>query len=102
MLLKTVIALIKLGAAPGAVEDPTSAFPQGRTAADLASSRGHKGIAAYLAEADLTSHSLAVNENEIDTTAAAKSGDIAFDFVQADSSNLVLDEQPFGGKGLCF
>lgn len=53
---ETVVALLRLGAAPGAVEDPTSKFPQGRTAADLASSRGHKGISGYLAEAYLTSH----------------------------------------------
>ncbi|RWR94497.1 IQ motif [Cinnamomum micranthum f. kanehirae] len=50
---ETVVALVQLGAAPGAVEDPTSKFPEGRTAADLASSRGHKGIAEYLAQADL-------------------------------------------------
>lgn len=70
---ETVIALVKLGAAPGAVEDPTPAFPGGRTAADLASSRGHKGIAGYLAEADLSSHlsSLTVNENGMDNVAAA-------------------------------
>eukprot|EP00268_Persea_americana_P020494 TRINITY_DN2066_c0_g1_i4.p1 TRINITY_DN2066_c0_g1~~TRINITY_DN2066_c0_g1_i4.p1 ORF type:complete len:1029 (+),score=221.63 TRINITY_DN2066_c0_g1_i4:351-3437(+) len=62
---ETIVALVRLGAAPGAVEDPTSKFPEGRTAADLASSRGHKGIAGYLAEADLTSHpsSLTLNEN---------------------------------------
>ncbi|KAJ0976453.1 hypothetical protein J5N97_018418 [Dioscorea zingiberensis] len=51
-----VVQLIKLGAAPGAVQDPISTSPEGQTAADLASSRGHKGIAGYLAEADLTSH----------------------------------------------
>ncbi|KAL1149664.1 hypothetical protein V6Z11_A10G205800 [Gossypium hirsutum] len=62
-----VIALIKLGASPGAVDDPTPSFPGGRTAADLASSRGHKGIAGYLAEADLTTHlsSLTVNQNVV-------------------------------------
>lgn len=62
---ETVVALVRLGAAPGAVDDPTPAFPGGQTAADLASSRGHKGIAGYLAEADLTSHlsSLNINEN---------------------------------------
>lgn len=68
----TVIALVRLGAAPGAVEDPTSAFPGGQTAADLASSRGHKGIAGYLAEADLTSHLslLTVDENVMDSVSA--------------------------------
>lgn len=53
-----------MGAAPGAVDDPTPAFPGGQTAADLASSRGHKGIAGYLAEADLTSHLSSLNINE--------------------------------------
>ncbi|KAE8653188.1 hypothetical protein Csa_023928, partial [Cucumis sativus] len=35
----------------------------GQTAADLASSRGHKGIAGYLAEADLIAHSTLTDEN---------------------------------------
>lgn len=61
-----------MGAAPGAVDDPTSTSPGGKTAADLASSRGHKGIAGYLAEADLTTHlsSLTFNENVMDSVAA--------------------------------
>ena len=69
---ETVITLLRLGAAPGAVEDPTSTSPGGKTAADLASSRGHKGIAGYLAEADLTTHlsSLTFNENVMDSVAA--------------------------------
>jgi hypothetical protein len=69
---ETVIALLRLGASPGAVDDPTPASPGGKTAADLASSRGHKGIAGYLAEADLVSHlsSLTVNENITDSAAA--------------------------------
>ncbi|WOK96064.1 calmodulin-binding transcription activator 1 isoform X1 [Canna indica] len=63
---RTVVELVRLGAAAGAVEHPTSKVPIGKTAADLASSRGHKGIAGYLAEADLTSHlsSLTVKEGE--------------------------------------
>ncbi|XVF38951.1 hypothetical protein REPUB_Repub20aG0147100 [Reevesia pubescens] len=69
---ETVITLIKLGASPGAVDDPTPNFPGGRTAADLASSRGHKGIAGYMAEADLITHlsSLTVNQNVVDNDAA--------------------------------
>lgn len=63
-----------MGAAPGAVDDPTPAFPGGQTAADLASNRGHKGIAGYLAEAYLTSQlsSLNINENEITAIIGAK------------------------------
>ncbi|KAG0501624.1 hypothetical protein HPP92_001696 [Vanilla planifolia] len=70
---ETVVILMKLGAAPGAVEDPTSKFPEGQTAADLASSRGHKGIAGYLAEADLTSHlfSMTLSEKAGDSSSTA-------------------------------
>ncbi|XP_056163278.1 calmodulin-binding transcription activator 3-like isoform X2 [Syzygium oleosum] len=69
---ETVIALVGFGAAPGVVDDPRPACPGGQTAADLASSRGHKGIAAYLAEADLTSRlsSLTVNEKVMDSVLA--------------------------------
>lgn len=92
---ETVIVLVKLGATPGAVEDPTSAFPRGQTAADLASSRGHKGIAGYLAAADLTNQLsvLTVKENEtgnIVTTTAAYS---VFQSAEDDLSNMTMDEQ---------
>ncbi|RWR89892.1 calmodulin-binding transcription activator 3-like protein isoform X1 [Cinnamomum micranthum f. kanehirae] len=53
---RTVVALVSLGGAPGALTHPTPKFPSGRTPADLASSNGHKGIAGYLAESSLTSH----------------------------------------------
>lgn len=78
---ETVVALVKLGAAPGAVEDPTSEFPGGRTAADLASSRGHKGIAGYLAEADLTSHlsSLILRERVMESVAVTIAAETAFE-----------------------
>lgn len=92
---ETVIALVKLGAVPGAVEDPTSACPRGQTAADLASSRGHKGIAGYLAEADLTSQLsiLTVNENEMHNIATTTAADSAFESAEGDSSNMTMDEQ---------
>lgn len=45
-----------MGAAPGLLTDPSPAFPEGRTPADLASSNGHKGISGFLAESSLTSH----------------------------------------------
>lgn len=48
--------LISIGASPGAVTDPTPIHPAGETAADLAASNGHKGIAGYLAESSLSSH----------------------------------------------
>ncbi|KAF5737105.1 hypothetical protein HS088_TW14G01262 [Tripterygium wilfordii] len=61
----TVIELVRLGADPMAVTDPTPLSPGGQCAADLASSRGHKGIAGYLAEAYLTLQlsSLSVNHS---------------------------------------
>ncbi|KAL2338900.1 hypothetical protein Fmac_013346 [Flemingia macrophylla] len=94
---ETVIMLVKLGAVPGAVEDPTSAFPRGKTPADLASSRGHKGISAYLAEADLTNQLsvLTVKENgtgNISTTITAHS---VFQFAEDNPSNIIMDEQHY-------
>ncbi|KAK8673821.1 hypothetical protein V6N13_112132 [Hibiscus sabdariffa] len=58
---RTVASLISLGAAPGALTDPTPEYPLGRTPADLASANGHKGISGYLAEFDLSSHLLSLN-----------------------------------------
>uniref|UniRef100_A0A2P2MIR2 CG-1 domain-containing protein n=1 Tax=Rhizophora mucronata TaxID=61149 RepID=A0A2P2MIR2_RHIMU len=51
-----VIVLISLGAATGALTDPSPEFPLGRTPADLASANGHKGISGFLAESSLTSY----------------------------------------------
>ncbi|KAI5391928.1 hypothetical protein KIW84_076648, partial [Lathyrus oleraceus] len=54
------VAVIKVGAATETeLEDPSPEFPSGRTAADLASSNGHKGLSGFfffLAESSLTSH----------------------------------------------
>ncbi|KAJ4956918.1 hypothetical protein NE237_013701 [Protea cynaroides] len=84
---ETVVAFVRLGAAAGAVEDPTPKFPGGRTAADLASSRGHKGIAGYLAEADLTSHlsSMTLKENVMDSVAATLAVDKAIETAEEQS-----------------
>ncbi|TKY54302.1 Calmodulin-binding transcription activator 2 [Spatholobus suberectus] len=94
---ETVIVLFKLGAAPGAVEDPTSAFPRGQTAADLASSRGHKGIAGYLAEADLTNKLsvLIVKENETGNITTTIAADNVFQSAEDDPSNMTMDEQHY-------
>lgn len=69
--------LVKLGAAAGAVEDPTPEFPGGHKAADLASSRGHKGIAGFLAETDLVSHlsSLTFNGSVTDNATSGVKSD---------------------------
>ncbi|KAF3954821.1 hypothetical protein CMV_019883 [Castanea mollissima] len=53
---QTVASLVSLGAAPGALTDPSPKYPSVRTAADLASANGHKGIAGYLAESHLSTH----------------------------------------------
>ncbi|KAG5104488.1 hypothetical protein AAZX31_15G052000 [Glycine max] len=53
---RTVAVLVSMGADCGALTDPSPAFPSGRTAADLASSYGHKGISGFLAESSLTHH----------------------------------------------
>uniref|UniRef100_A0A804LQ35 CG-1 domain-containing protein n=1 Tax=Zea mays TaxID=4577 RepID=A0A804LQ35_MAIZE len=60
---RTVVALIALGAAPGALTDPTPDFP-GSTPADIASANGQKGISGFLAESSLTSHLQALNLKE--------------------------------------
>ncbi|TYJ00253.1 hypothetical protein E1A91_A13G074400v1 [Gossypium mustelinum] len=52
---QTVAILVSLGAAAGALTDPTPEFPLGRPPADLASDNGHKGISGFLAESSLTS-----------------------------------------------
>lgn len=54
-------SLISLGAAPGALTDPTPQYRRGRTPADLASFNGHKGIAGYLAESFLSAHLSSLN-----------------------------------------
>ncbi|KAK1295583.1 Calmodulin-binding transcription activator 3 [Acorus calamus] len=81
---ETVASLIRLGAPPDAVEDPTSKFPEGQTAADLASSRGHKGIAGYLAEAHLTSQllSLTLQESVMGSVSATLAAEKAIESVQ--------------------
>ncbi|CAM0871794.1 unnamed protein product [Alopecurus aequalis] len=61
---RTVVALIALGAAPGALTDPRPDFPSGSTPADLASFNGHKGISGFLAEFSLTSHLQTLNLKE--------------------------------------
>ncbi|CAN6466777.1 unnamed protein product [Victoria cruziana] len=73
---RTVVALITMGGAPGALTDPTPQFPPGRTPADLASGNGHKGIAGYLAESALTSHlsTLTLKETLHDGHGSAGSG----------------------------
>ncbi|XP_042979647.1 calmodulin-binding transcription activator 4-like isoform X2 [Carya illinoinensis] len=64
---KMVAALIASGASAGAVTDPTSQDPLGKTPASIAATSGHKGLAGYLSEVALTSHlsSLTMEESEL-------------------------------------
>ncbi|OMO53573.1 IQ motif, EF-hand binding site [Corchorus capsularis] len=50
---KMVAVLLSAGAKPNLVTDPTTQNPSGCTAADLASSKGYDGLAAYLSEESL-------------------------------------------------
>ncbi|KAJ4869515.1 Calmodulin-binding transcription activator 4 [Raphanus sativus] len=61
-----VSALIASGASPGAVTDPNTQDPIGKTPASIAASNGHKGLAGYLSEVALTDHlsSLTLEETE--------------------------------------
>ncbi|XP_022137836.1 calmodulin-binding transcription activator 3-like isoform X2 [Momordica charantia] len=90
----TVTTLIRFGAAPGAVDDPTSGFPEGQKAADLASSRGHKGISGYLAEADLAEHlrTLTNGENHVDNVEENVNFDEAIQTADVVSSQMAEDE----------
>ncbi|KAJ3683915.1 hypothetical protein LUZ60_014142 [Juncus effusus] len=88
---ETVVTLVKVGADPAALEDPTSKVPNGRTAADVASSRGFKGIAGFLAEAHLTSHlsSLTIKEDGCST-------EIPSSLSTEDDDGLLLEERVVG------
>lgn len=62
-----VAALLAAGASATAVTDPTAQDPVGKTAAFLASERGHTGLAGYLSEVSLTSYlaSLTIEESDV-------------------------------------
>ncbi|OIV98470.1 hypothetical protein TanjilG_16797 [Lupinus angustifolius] len=64
---KMVASLIASGAFAGALTDPTSEDPTGKTAASIAASIGYNGLAGYLSEVDLRSHlsSLTLEESGI-------------------------------------
>ncbi|OVA02553.1 IQ motif [Macleaya cordata] len=82
---KEMVAVLLLeGADPSLVTDPTSEFPGGCTAADIAAKSGHDGLAAYLAEKGLTAHfrlmSLSGNISgslQLDTSYLVNSGNLS-------------------------
>lgn len=75
---KMVAALLASGASAGAVTDPNSQDPVGRTAASIAASNGHSGLAGYLSEKALTSHldALTLEESEFSRGSAKISAEI--------------------------
>ncbi|KAK8643472.1 hypothetical protein V6N13_012771 [Hibiscus sabdariffa] len=89
---KTVAALIASGASAGAVTDPTSQDPSGKTAASIAALSGHKGLAGYLSEVALTSHlsSLTMEESELSQGTAAVQAEIAVNSIS--NGSLVTGE----------
>ncbi|EOX99794.1 Calmodulin-binding transcription activator protein with CG-1 and Ankyrin domains isoform 2 [Theobroma cacao] len=84
---KMVAALIASGASAGAVTDPTSQDPSGKTAAFIAASSGNKGLAGYLSELALTSHlsSLTLEESELSKGSAAVQAEMAVNSVSKGS-----------------
>ncbi|XP_057811185.1 calmodulin-binding transcription activator 4 [Salvia miltiorrhiza] len=88
---KMVAALIASGASAGAVTDPNSQDPTGKTAASIAASYGHRGLAGYLSEVALTTHltSLTLVESELSKGSAALEAERA---VNSISSSEYEDE----------
>ncbi|KAB1201266.1 Calmodulin-binding transcription activator 4 [Morella rubra] len=84
---KTVAALIASGASPGAVTDPTSQDPQGKTPASIAAASRHKGLAGYLSEFALTSHltSLTLEESEFSKGSAEVEAEITVNSISKES-----------------
>ncbi|KAM2656404.1 hypothetical protein EV1_011912 [Malus domestica] len=75
---KMVAVLVASGASAGAVTDPSSQDPVGKTAASIAAINGHKGLAGYLSELSLTSHlsSLTLEESEFSKGSAEVEAEI--------------------------
>ncbi|KAH0991941.1 hypothetical protein GBA52_003424 [Prunus armeniaca] len=75
---KMVAVLIASGASAGAVTDPNSQDPIGKTPASIAAISGHKGLAGYLSEVSLTSHlsSLTLEESELSKGSAEVEAEI--------------------------
>lgn len=73
-----VAVLIASGASAGAVTDPNSQDPIGKTPASIAAISGHKGLAGYLSEVSLTSHlsSLTLEESELSKGSAEVEAEI--------------------------
>ncbi|GMY26560.1 calmodulin-binding transcription activator 4 isoform X1 [Fagus crenata] len=84
---KMVAALIASGASAGAVTDPSSQDPTGKTPASIAATSGHKGLAGYLSEVALTSHlsSLTLEESELSKGSAEVEAEITVNSISKES-----------------
>lgn len=89
---KMVASLIASGASAGAVTDPSAQDPIGKTAASVAASSGHKGLAGYLSEVAVTSHlsSLTLEETELSKSSAELQADMTVSSVSKE--NLAASE----------
>ena len=83
-------ALLAAGASAPAVTDPTAQDPVGKSAAFLASERGHVGLAGYLSEVALTSYlaSLTIEESCISDGLAAIEAERAVESISQRSAQL--------------
>lgn len=87
-----VAELLASGAYPGAVTDPSQQDPAGKTAASIAETYGHKGLAGYLSEMALTSHlsSLTLKESELAKCSADVEAERTVNSIS--NQNLVVDD----------
>lgn len=87
---KMVAALLAAGASATAVTDPTAQDPVGKTAAFLASERGHTGLAGYLSEVSLTSYlaSLTIVESDVSKGSAEAEAERAVESISQRSALL--------------
>ncbi|CAN7129551.1 unnamed protein product [Brassica rapa subsp. narinosa] len=92
---KMVAALIASGASAGAVTDPNTQDPVGKTPASIAASNGHKGLAGYLSEVALTNHlsSLTLEETEDSIESARAEAEIAVKSIAGKSHPVNDDPQ---------
>nr|XP_011465502.1 PREDICTED: calmodulin-binding transcription activator 3-like [Fragaria vesca subsp. vesca] len=92
---RAVALLISLGGAPGALTDPCTKNPTGKTPADLASENGYKGIAGYLAASSLSAHisSLKLDIKDAHSAESSREKSVQPDGMSAHCSNGDLADE---------
>lgn len=90
-----VAALIASGASAWAVTDPNCQDPTGKTPASIAATWGHKGLAGYLSEVELTSHlsSLKLEESELCKSSADVEAERTVNSISNISSLVTNEDQ---------